>query len=302
MEPCDDGERMRARLGGHDGARVSVEKAPNLRHRRSQTHLHRSQRRPGCPHDLGLAQPTPERVPDDGVLLGRKRVERGVDTVVVAAQILELVGRGFGRWHEVRGRSVERPSRPRAGPQAIDGAAARDRHHPSDGAPPARIEVCGALPQLEEGLLHDVLGGRPIAEDAGGDGHRPLGVLIEQGTNRPDLAVGDARQELPISLPLESGGRPRRRGGYERSAHDGKVETPSPFARSISSSLAGDERLRGRVTRQSRMSAGPATGAASGGSATRPATSVDLARTVKRQRREIHDVPRQDLPASRSRD
>jgi hypothetical protein len=274
------------RLRAHARGAGSAEDARELRHRRSQAHLHGAERRRRPVRDLGLVEPVPERVADDGVLLGRQRVERVVHAMVVASQVFELVGRRHGGGHEIGGGVAERPGGPRARPQAIDGAAARDRHHPGDGAASTRVELRGALPQLEEGLLHDVLGVVRSAEDARGDGRRALGVAVEQGADRLNLAVGHAREELSISLPLllrrERGGRRRREGSWGRSAHDRNVATPWLFATSISPSLAGDERAGALVTPHPPTStyAPPATRAPRRERGR--LTSNALARTVKR--------------------
>jgi hypothetical protein len=244
MVRCDGGGRRRVPSRVRGGTPGPVQKARELRHRRSEAQLHRSQRYAGFVRDLDLAEPPPERMTNDRVQFGWECVERGMDAMVVAAQIFELVGRGHGRGHEVGGGGGQRAAGPRARSQAIDGAAACDGHHPGDGAASSPIELSGALPQLEESLLHDVLGVIPIAQNAGGDGHRAFGVSVEQGTDRLHLPVGHACQELSISLPIslqgQRGGRPPEDVVCEYSIHDLKMATLLPFATSILPSLAGD--------------------------------------------------------------
>jgi hypothetical protein len=187
--------------------------------------------------DLGLAQSVPEREMDDRDLLGRKGAQRGMDAMVVAAQVFQLVGRGHGRWHQVGGRGVQRAAGPDAGAQPIDGAAAGDGHHPGDGAASMRIELPRALPQLQEGLLHDLLGVPPIPKNARRDGHRAPDVAVEQPANGLDLPVGHAGQENLIfvvrALSIQRRGR-RRDGAGEHSSHAQNMRTRPRFATSIS--------------------------------------------------------------------
>lgn len=148
--------------------------------------------------DLELAQPV-EVGQIDGEPQGRRqRIERRVDTAVVAAQVFQFVGRGDGSWLEVSAGRAQRPACASISAQAIDGTAARDGHHPAGGATPPRIEIPGALPQLDEGLLHDVLGTCPISKNTECDGHRASRVSVHQRADGPNLATGDTCEEMAL--------------------------------------------------------------------------------------------------------
>jgi hypothetical protein len=88
------------------------------------------------------------------------------------------------------------------GAQAIDGAAARDRHHPRRDVAALRVELAGAPPDLDERLLDDVLGVVRVAQDAPGDRERAPAVLLEQLAERLDVARGDPGQQAPVALAV----------------------------------------------------------------------------------------------------
>ena len=96
--------------------------------------------------------------------------------------------------------------------QAVDGAAARDGDHPGDGAAASGVELGRPPPHFQEGLLDDVLGLFPVAQDPERDRDRPRRVLVVERPQRRDVAAGDAREKLPVARPIaRTGGH----GGYE---------------------------------------------------------------------------------------
>src|SRR5579863_8915689 len=88
----------------------------------------------------------------------------GVELAEARQQLLELLGHLAARQRRRRlGCDVERVGLVLDRQLAllahdIDGAIARDRHHPGDRARDGRVELDSHLPHLEVGLLHDLVG------------------------------------------------------------------------------------------------------------------------------------------------
>jgi hypothetical protein len=172
-------------------ARASQE-AAELRRRRAQAQLDRSERRAEPLGDLPLGQALEVGEANHVVVLGREHRERRGDAEGVAAPILLLVERGRRRRLQLEEGGLEGPSGALAGAQSIDGAVARHRHDPGGGAPPPRIEVAGFPPQLDEGLLHDVLRVTRVAQHAHRERQRARRVLVEQRLQGAEIASRDA--------------------------------------------------------------------------------------------------------------
>jgi hypothetical protein len=84
-----------------------------------------------------------------------------------------------------------------ARPQVVDRQVARDPVDPGVRAPPL-VELPAALPDLEEGHLHDVAGLLGIAEDALAELDQRLGLAADQLAERRLLAVADGQQEVAV--------------------------------------------------------------------------------------------------------
>ena len=97
----------------------------------------------------------------------------------------------------------------------VDGAAARDGHDPGDRAAPAVVELRRSAPELEEGLLHDVLRLLQAAQDLHRDRHRARRVLVIERPKRGDIAGRHAHEERAVARAVGSADRRRSRGGRE---------------------------------------------------------------------------------------
>ena len=169
----------------------------------------------GLGRDFALAQAFEVRELDGAPLRRRQRAQRGRDAPFVAPPLrlqprAKAAAPAAGR-PRLRG-ACDRSSGDGPRAQAVDGAAARDGDDPGDGAASAGVELGGPPPHFQERLLDDVLGLFPVAQDPKRDRDRPRRVLIVEVPQRGDVALGDAREKLPVARPIaRTGGH----GGYE---------------------------------------------------------------------------------------
>ena len=82
--------------------------------------------------------------------------------------------------------------------QLVDGARARDRHHPGERRGALRVVGAAALPGLEEDLLEDVLGRPAVAERAHEEAHDRAAAGSVQRGDRRRVAPAQAGGEAPV--------------------------------------------------------------------------------------------------------
>ncbi len=100
-------------------------------------------------------------------------------------------------------------------PQQIDGAIARDRHHPGHRTAPRRFELSGTLPDADEHVLQGLFGQRLASENPDQAREQHGGDQLVQPLQSRLVVGGTALQQL-LQLVVE--GRGRRAGGVQRSA------------------------------------------------------------------------------------
>jgi hypothetical protein len=100
----------------------------------------------------------------------------------------------------------------------VDRARARDRHDPGERGAAPRVEVGAALPDLEEHLLHHVLGRAALAErlaQEAEDGRAEIGMEVAQ---RLRVAPAQPRGEPAVGAARRAGrGADLRQAGTEES-------------------------------------------------------------------------------------
>ena len=117
---------------------------------------------------------------------------------------------------DVAGRSL-------AGAQRVDGLVAGDRDEPAQRAAAAGLEAAGAVPDLDEGLLHGFLGVAAVAKDTIGHSvefpadqrvePREGGTIAEPAARQQplDVVLGHARRRQTCGQKADGGARQGRR-------------------------------------------------------------------------------------------
>src|SRR5581483_7867558 len=97
-------------------------------------------------------------------LTGAERRHRGLGATGQVGRLGELLGPGLGRGLPHLPGGVERPRLEHAPAQAVDRQAPGHQQHPRVELAAGRVEPVGAPPELDEGVLDQVLGSCVVAE------------------------------------------------------------------------------------------------------------------------------------------
>lgn len=121
-----------------------------------------------------------QRASHGGALLGAREIQVGI-----------LGGGGLGAL-DIGG---ARPLAERLGSDAIERAAAGEERHPREHAPPLLVEIASALPDLQEGVLENVLGLVADTDDTQRDPEKDVSVAIVERCERSAVTAGRGPQE-----------------------------------------------------------------------------------------------------------
>src|SRR2546430_7289270 len=183
--------------------------------------LHRAQRYPDHLRDLAVAV-APEvgqlhRLP----LLGRQAAQRLPDQVALDRRGHLAPGVGAGPAGLRRGRDLPLLALVRAAAaQVVDRAVADRRDDPRAQRAAVGVEPRGAVPELEERVLDDVLRPAGVAEDPQRDRVRERAVAVVQQRQRIDLAGRQGLRQLEIAVSIHQ--LDRHANSYARRARLGQ--------------------------------------------------------------------------------
>ena len=161
----------------HAACSSSVERLAQAREPGHHARLDGAERHAGLRRDLRLAAALVEAAAQHvGLLDGEAAEQRGQPPALEQLVELEVAARVLARRAGIARLGD-------AAAQVVDRPRARDRHDPGQRRAAAGVVVRAALPDLEEHLLHDVLGRAAVAErvaQEAEDGRAEVGVEVLQ--------------------------------------------------------------------------------------------------------------------------
>jgi len=146
--------------------------------------------------DLAVRATTEIRELDRGALFGRQLLDLGAHVLRGDDRDRELVD--IGNRQHARGVARVAPAARFLAAHVVDRAAVRERADERSQSPPRRVEDLGALPQAQEDVLGDVLGGPTVADHPG---REPVDVgaeLVVELRQRRVVARDEAGSDVEL--------------------------------------------------------------------------------------------------------
>ena len=156
--------------------------------------LHRPERDANLLRQLTLREPTVVRELEQPPLAAGKPPQRRADAVGGMTLLDELLRAGGGESGFDR-----QPAAAFLASHEVDGSAVSDNHDPSANVVTGG-DSPGRAPDVEEGILHGVLGEVPIAENAEGEPVRGSPVPVVQLAKCVFVPQGDKLEKLLVSV------------------------------------------------------------------------------------------------------